>query len=113
MPARKRRAVHSRPRATRHPSLPVGPNGPEPRAAPMGQRFVGNVEGLEARPAGILLRGDDVVFAERLAVGLLGILAWTAVPDVRARDDHRRTIRVALRFGDRTFDLVEIVDVGD
>ena len=75
--------------------LPLGlePGAALSRPAPVGQRLLGDMEWLEARPAQALLRQLHFFLAERRAVRLGGVLlVRAAVRDVRPHDDERRPV---------------------
>ncbi len=95
---------------------PVGfqPSAPGLGAAPMRERLVWYVEGLERWPAEVLLRGFHFVDAQRRAVRVGGVLLVRAAPrDVGPHDDERRAVGDALRLRDCVIDRVQIVAIGD
>jgi hypothetical protein len=55
--------------------------------------LVGNVKRAILRPSERVLRQPHFFNAERLTVRMPCVLSvWAAIPDMRARDDERRTI---------------------
>src|ERR1019366_862138 len=77
-----------------------------------GQYLVGHVEGGLEWPAEVLLGGLHLVWAERRAVRLGGVLTIRrAVPDVRAHGDDRGSLSLGFGGHDGRVEGLEIVGV--
>src|SRR5437762_3320072 len=91
----------------RAPQLPAATSPPF-----LNTTLVEAAERLEAGPTQLLLGEPHLLFAERGAVGLWGVLlVGTAEGDVGAHDHERRPVGDAPRRGERGVERAEVIAV--